>query len=271
MELDKCERIDFEPGQFPAFEGEGFDVVELKYDGNYSKLATSVDCYEIIRRGGDSSEVGPIGTMLARSGLYGEYLFATQWAKDHEYKHLYLFDADRVGNKDVSDQNLAGRRSAITDFIGGCSDMEFSRRLHLVEQWPIIEAPELWQEYIVDGDFEGLIFKNSLDSFGGPIGRMKRTPTMDYVLMDVEVSTSDSFSGIGKSLIGGLYIDGVLTEVVKVGGLDIEQRVEFLRHKDKYIGKVFEAKGKAVFKSGALRHPALVRFRDDKKPEECVW
>jgi hypothetical protein len=26
-----------------------------------------------------------------------------------------------------------------------------------------------------------------------------------------------------------------------------------------------------IQKTGALRHPQFVRFRDDKKPSECVW
>lgn len=50
-----------------------------------------------------------------------------------------------------------------------------------------------------------------------------------------------------------------------------DQRLEFGKNGDAYIGKVVEVAGFEVFDSGSMRHPSFVRVRDDKDAKECVW
>ena len=70
---------------------------------------------------------------------------------------------------------------------------------------------------------------------------------------------------------GGLYADGRLIEVLRVSGLDDRTRQTLAADPERFVGRVFEAKGNALFKSGALRHPSFVRFRNDKFPAECIF
>jgi ATP-dependent DNA ligase len=66
-------------------------------------------------------------------------------------------------------------------------------------------------------------------------------------------------------------VNGVLQKVCTVGGgfTDI-LRDDIWFNKQLYVGKVFEARGKILFTSGALRHPAFTDWRPDVKPEECT-
>jgi ATP-dependent DNA ligase len=99
---------------------------------------------------------------------------------------------------------------------------------------------------------------------------MKAQATYDYVCMGFEQSDADSFKGWAvKSVIGGLYIKGKLERVTTVSGITHEQRAEFFRHPKRYIGRVFEAEGKALFSNGALRHPNFLRWRSDKPATAC--
>jgi ATP-dependent DNA ligase len=133
--------------------------------------------------------------------------------------------------------------------------------------WPAKQAPELWEEYIVKHGWEGLVFIKE----DGSLGRCKKLVTMDYVVLDVATSDSDSYAGQARALIGGLYENGELVKKVSISGLTEFQRGDFMRRKKELIGRVFEAEGRELFKSGALRHPSFLRFRDDKMLQECVW
>ena len=53
-------------------------------------------------------------------------------------------------------------------------------------------------------------------------------------------------------------------------GLTDELRADFAENPDKYLGKVVEVNCMSVdSKEHTLRHAYLVRFRDDKSPEDC--
>lgn len=69
----------------------------------------------------------------------------------------------------------------------------------------------------------------------------------------------------------GVYKDGELISIGTVSsGLTDLQKAEFSETPDKYIGQVMEC-GAMEIGDEALRHPVLIRFRDDKNPTECTW
>jgi ATP-dependent DNA ligase len=63
----------------------------------------------------------------------------------------------------------------------------------------------------------------------------------------------------------GWYMDGRLKQAGKLGYTGPKEELERL------VGRVAEVKGYGVYKTGAIRHPGVLRFRDDKRPEECVF
>lgn len=63
--------------------------------------------------------------------------------------------------------------------------------------------------------------------------------------------------------------------IVKVGeceGITEEDRAYMTKHKDDLLGSVIEVKGNEIFNdTGRIRHPRFVRYREDKRAEECTW
>lgn len=63
-----------------------------------------------------------------------------------------------------------------------------------------------------------------------------------------------------------------LVYIGECGGFTEDIRQEISYNKDKYVDKVIEVKGHEVSKkTGAIRHPRYVRFREDKCIEQCNW
>jgi ATP-dependent DNA ligase len=69
----------------------------------------------------------------------------------------------------------------------------------------------------------------------------------------------------------GMYNNGELVELGQTSGMSEAIREELTTNGDKYIGTVIEVEGFEQLPSGAVRHPRFIRFRDDKRPTECVW
>jgi len=130
---------------------------------------------------------------------------------------------------------------------------------------------------IVDNGGEGIILKkaDSIYRFG-PICdayKFKKYLTKDYVCMGFVESNAPTYVNAGMpvaSIKCGLYINGKLQYVMQTSGFPFYWRKEFAENPNKYIGRVLEVGGYEIFKSGAMRHSMFLRFRDDRKPEDCT-
>ncbi len=80
--------------------------------------------------------------------------------------------------------------------------------------------------------------------------------------------TKNFFNNWAGSLKIGLMKDGQLIQIGSLSGINDEVKENWRT----YIGKVAEITGMEIFNdTGAIRHPKVVGFREDKKPEECDW
>ena len=103
------------------------------------------------------------------------------------------------------------------------------------------------------------------------MARAKREIEVEYVCLGFNESDADKYRGrMVKSIKGGLYVDGRLTEIIDVSGMTEAQRTEFYDHQYAYIGNVFTARGRGLFDSGKLRNPQFIGFRSDKNATECT-
>ena len=77
----------------------------------------------------------------------------------------------------------------------------------------------------------------------------------------------------GKKKFDIIVVDEMI--IVKVGeceGITDEDREYMTKHKDDLLGSVIEVKGNEIFNdTGRIRHPRFVRYREDKRAEECTW
>jgi ATP-dependent DNA ligase len=136
-------------------------------------------------------------------------------------------------------------------------------------------------EKIIDLYKEGAVLKNKDGTYGGRKAWLKYKVSLDA---DVVVMGYTPGTGKYEDLIGAVVFgqykpynefgDRRLTERGQCSGMTDEQRADFAKHGDKYLGKVMVI-GHMGFASpsndAGFRHPQFKHFRDDKAPAQCLW
>ena len=94
--------------------------------------------------------------------------------------------------------------------------------------------------------------------------KMKRVNTYDVKIKEILPGNGKYENAAGKVIV----VDKTGTEVAKVGGgFSDEERFDMWNHPNKYIGRVIEVKAQDLGKE-ALRAPRMIRWRDDKGPDD---
>lgn len=263
-------------------------IIEPKVDGTYFCMGKSNGKLEIISRRSireTRAEAGlakiaskiPDGTVLLAEGEWVTQT-ATKIVEARGYPRVYVFDVF------MPKMPILERKKFLHSIIPpqGLKDIYELRVLDYYQASPsdIITRFTKIEQDGYDGYHEGIVVKFPLNSsFSVETWlRKKRWLTVDYVCMGYEISDSkwDAVDWGGqkpttiiKSVVGGLYENGVLVRKVKADGFNLDMRRELSINGNAYIGKAFEAKGQEMTDGGSLRFPKFVRWRDDKDPKEC--
>lgn len=274
-----------------AFPDKRFDTVEPKYDGMWVEGQVRSGRLTLRSRRGTVKKTCHVGS-VPDCTVIGELLVGTQWStKSIQYPvagseqdplrglstsrsgTLVLFDVLEIAGQPCAALPYRERRAALLKLLSGHT---WPSWLVCGESFPIEQWRALWAERVENGDWEGVVFKDSSAAYGTPWARLKREVTCEYVFMGVTPGRGRC-AGMAGAIRGGLYADGELVEILRVSGLDDRTRRALAADPQRFVGRVFEAKGNALFKSGALRHPRIVlddngdiKFRDDKRARECV-
>jgi hypothetical protein len=131
-----------------------------------------------------------------------------------------------------------------------------------------------------ESEHEGLVLKRRKG--GAYIGRgtkpenwkkAKKWFEVDMVIMDIRISTAETKKSepMTKDLHMGQYVNGKLVPLTRVGSMTSAWSKEFAQNFPKWKGKVMKIKANCQFKSGALRHAAMIDMRDDKDAKDCVF
>jgi len=185
-----------------------------------------------------------------------------------------VFDVLRIEGKDVTQWDDNDRRRVLFD-VWDKWPQELQEWFRLVPRWD-----SRFRKHFKEQD-EGLVLKRVgdrtahfyvCDSLNPHWIKVKREITVDMVVMDYELSNASSFvKPAAKRLICGVYKDGKLQLMTRVGNMTAEMRYDIAANFYKYKGRVIEIVCNKVFESGAVRHPRFKCFRDDKMPEDCTW
>ena len=227
---------DLDPGDWAAASKYGW--CELKYDGEYCELRGGPDGYTITgRRGGviaTGSEPLPVCHLLM------EHIVGTEWAHGSgPFGSYVVWGALSTKGVHLSREQLRGFYAAL----------HFAGLLVVIsERIPVTNAAGQWMYHVINGNWEGLIFRTA----GGKFARMKKRVTVDYVMTGYE----------NGSVIGALYN--------KRGKLIDKVRVPCPASAAGLPGDVFEASGLAITERGSLRNPRLDRWRENKLARECT-
>lgn len=261
----------------------GFDIVQPKHDGWFAEVIISNNEAKIYSRQGSLKETLPCPNYHGSAVLVGEFIIGTQRATSgcEVSGTLVVFDClslsctvnDEPSDLIGSDDTYANRMEVVSEII---KDIPWARPVH---SYPSDEADMLWTDFVIEKDGEGIVLRNSSDTYhGGVVGRIKKQVTMDYVVMGVAEGGGKN-KGKAGAVVCGLYVNGRLVEKVSVGGgWSDAERLELFTTPSQFIGRVLEVRGYQLFASGSLRHPnaargvdGRIKWRSDKKPTECVW
>lgn len=113
---------------------------------------------------------------------------------------------------------------------------------------------------------EGLVYKQS-NLFGW--AKWKPMRTVDCVITGYTPGEGKYADQIGSILVS-LNVDGQYVEIAAVSGMTDTQRQYITGYQAALLGEVVEVSYQLVGSQGRLRHPQFVRFREDKRPDECT-
>tara|TARA_R110002153_G_scaffold26421_9_gene82954 strand:+ start:325 stop:1314 length:990 start_codon:yes stop_codon:yes gene_type:complete len=286
-----------------------FDMCQIKYDGWWAKVVVSEGVGNIYSRQGVLKDSFP-AEGLKDMVMIAEFLKGTNRAvssssSSDKEGQLMVFDIlEHDGEATVG--YCYGDRLNILVSLHAEGKLPDMCQVAITNDASYGET--LWQDGVLTGGGEGLVFRRSTDDYATAIiGRVKRTFTLDYVVMAYNEGGGKRV-GMAGNLVVGLRREELtsseckelrdkyfaknpnargwkevgrskLVPLLLVGGgfNDGEMTDQFDNFHD-YLMMVIEVKGWQIFKTGCLRHPNAVRgddgvikWRHDKSPVECIW
>lgn len=271
VERDKKKFIDLDPDTF-AGPPPG-NIVQLKYDGNWVELQIKNEHGIVITSGGVermhfSAEGVPDQDILA------EHIYGTNWAKSVPFEGAFIaHNILSLKGEDLRSDPESRRHLILQRSVRELNQLA-KLDIQMVHSYEAAQWEELWKHFVLGQNYEGLVFKNWQDNFGHYLKqwRLKKKVTNEYVVMAFNEGKG-RLSGTLGALVGGLFKNGILTDVCTVGGgFSDALRDEIWANRPQYYLQVFEAVGKAYFpKTGALRHPAFKGWRPEKPASQCIF
>lgn len=243
----------------------GYDLVQLKYDGWWDRVEILDGVVQHYSQTGRLFKEHTCSDRSFRATLIGEHMMGTQWSQEPgRLGKTYLFDCWRWGETELREINYRDRYR-----IARLAPASLSELFEPVTTYRIDHWKELWDVQVVGGAYEGLVYRKGSDDVTGIVYREKLTLTSDYTCLGFVQGQGKFANTLGAILIGDVFGVPILTDsgdqaTVSGGTMTDEERLKVWDNQPFYLGKIFEASGKARFKSGLLRHPNFERWRNDK-------
>lgn len=227
---------------FDVLKFNGKDCTELGAIERFNILQDIINCYNLLQY--DFIEIAEIVT----ENIF-EFLTNTM-ASNEEGVVLKLKTAPYAEGKRPAWSSIKWKKQDDVDLV--CMGFEDATRDYTGTE---LESWEYWYDIDSGKKLKGHYYNQSGENSDGMIIPI----------------TKPYFFGWKTSIkIGGYNEQGVLEQIGNVSsGLSDEMRSEFAMYPDKYIGKVVAINCMEITKD-SLRHPILVRFRDDKNASSCI-
>ncbi len=233
---------------------EGYDTIQLKYDGNFCYCRSDDNVQDYFS---DTNRHFAQGIEPCPDGIYvGEYMRGTQWS-EHFKGAFFVFDM-LPPNESASFIDRYRRLQNLRVNPG------FPVHWVLVRNYRIADRDYLWQHNVIEHGYEGLVYRRSRDPLGSPLIREKRTFTLDGRVIRFNPGEGKHEGRLGSLVV--LVDSGA--EVTIGSGWNDEEREYIYHNMDRYLGKWCEFTANAVFQSGNVRHARFVRWRTDKDQNE---
>ena len=144
------------------------------------------------------------------------------------------------------------------------------------ETWTYFEDKNTGEKYVIDYDTSigmSIVNDESLDL--KPVTKFDALDWIGTIQFGVIATDEEieSWEKRNKEKAKVVELEGKkLLYIGETSGITDELREEISNNRDSYIGKVIEIKAQEVIKkTGKMRHPRFLRFRNDKNLEDCIW
>lgn len=200
--------------------------------------------------------------------------------KELGYIHYFAFDILFFRGEDVRSMAYYERKRILKAVVERIDNPY----IHYTKS--VAENKREYYDAIVKKGGEGIVLKDVYSKYGERSKwiKVKKQATWDVVIMWYQKPTEMSEKVDGtvsitryaeKKWIGaiefGQYVNGKLKVFGTVSGMDEATRAMISANPDKYVGKVIEIEAQERLKSGSFRHPRFLKFRPDKRKEDCVY
>lgn len=231
----------------------GYDIAQLKLDGWWC---------EAIAAHGEFTYYSETGREFARSSSFGldgctirgEFMRGTQWSQHPDRKgRFYLYDITKIHGEEFTTEPYATRYRALRK-------LKLPECFTPVASYPISNSDALWNRFVLNEGYEGLVFRRSSAPLGDAIFRCKREYTLDGIVTAFIPGKGKYEGSLGA--VTATLPNGNTTDVG--GGFTDAERHAIWSNQPTYLGRVMEFTANAIFESGAPRHPRFVRWRNDK-------
>ena len=201
------------------------------------------------------------------------FVLVGEWVKDRARFYVFdLIEADRLSFVACAFEVRARRARRMCRMRDGC--LKGHNQIVWVPTSRGSDAVRLFKMTEQRRDFyDGIVMKRKgaiYNEIGGHHFKVKHVVTMDYVVSEIIYTKGGTRDGEANGVQGALYLNGILCDTCKIPNLPYKWRRKMQANPSAFIGRVVEARGQRVFASGALRHPAFVRWRKDKPAKECI-
>jgi ATP-dependent DNA ligase len=270
-------------------------VAEMKLDGHRVLIGRDVAWSRIgknVKNLQHITTVAPEGTLLdgellPMSGAEGSDRVSHLRAENPTDLGFFAFDIIYHEGTYVGDLSWTQRRTLLESVVEGIEKYFLSPLYYMTDH--TIEA---LMNLAAERGHEGIMLKNMSAPYKANSRsawvKHKFTDTHDVVIVDCNAKPSEWRVRPGEvGTDGVLYPNGLHTDPwskgyvgLNYGFYDQQGNLRVVgslgetgpkEEMEKYVGRVAEVKGYGQYPTGALRHPVLERWREDKLPEDCVF
>lgn len=253
-----------------------FDIVQKKLDGRFVEVLVDKGEALVYARTGHVIMALPASNYQGIACLNGELIsVSAKQAPGQRDWHLVVFDcrcaSEAAGcpvvnylERDTPYRDRLKQASKVVSCLSGAT---------MVSSYPIGEAEDLWEEYVIIRENEGLVFRRSVAPYlGDAIGVVNAKSSRDYFVIGV-VEGAGADVGRLDAFVCGVFLEGKQYEVGRLwaSGLNKSQRQEYWQMRDSLIGRVLQVRdGTRTLDSRTTYISGSWRWREDKRPSDCI-
>lgn len=244
-------------------------LIQLKYDGIWALVVIEKRKITICSKTGQIKHCWTDPGMLFEGGrtvLIGEYMFGSQWSQHASRKGaIYVFDCLEADGAKLDHLPYKDRVRKATSVVA-----DLGEPFRLLACYSLDKLGPLWLKLEKENTHEGVVIRKWSQPWQATLLKLKLTVEDDYVVMGFNDGEGKYEGTLGSLKLGQWDGKDLVWVMDASGGLSDNDRANIWENQKFCVGKVVLVSGKARFTSGALRHPTIVRFRDDKTMEQCI-